>query len=302
MNETQKRSRILVVDDEPAFKELICLRLRKRHEVVGVDNAQDAMRELEAAPFDLVLSDITMPGVNGYELVTEMRKRYPNTKVALVTAWSVEECLKVALAQGIGNIIAKELPLDFAELDLTVNRLLSEDIFGLERYLEDETPIEKARIRTLEEFAIVREKAFEALRVKELPEQRQMSLRLVVDEAISNAACHPSGNNGTQSEFALSEDNAVELHYARDFETIAFNVVDRFGKLDTRTILAYLERCINPTQDALTAERGRGLFLIRSLVDKMIINIKKDVRTEVIMLVHPRKRPRDQRPLLITEL
>ncbi|HNT35815.1 MAG TPA: response regulator, partial [bacterium] len=294
---SNRKPKILVVDDEPAFKELICMWLRKRYDVIGADNAKQAMQELQANAFDLVLSDITMPGVNGYELVTEMRGLFPKMKVALITAWSIEECLKVALQQGIGNIIAKGLPLDFTELDLTVDRLLSEDIFGLERYLEYQTPVHKALVHSADEIIKVREEAFENLRIGDLPEQRQLALRLVVDEAIANAACHPRGDDLPRDGFVLPEEEAVEVHYARDLETIAFNVVDRFGNLNTQTILAYLERCINPTEDALTAERGRGLFLIRSLVDKMIINIKKGVRTEVIMLVHPRQRPRDQRPL-----
>jgi CheY-like chemotaxis protein len=69
-------ARILVVDDEPSMRELltICLR-RAGYEAEAVPGAQAALDRLDAHPFDLVITDLTMPGIDGMELLRRVIAR-----------------------------------------------------------------------------------------------------------------------------------------------------------------------------------------------------------------------------------
>ena len=67
-------SRVLVVDDEPSMREFLEILLqREGHEVVACGSASEASVALESDDFDLVLSDIQMPGMSGLELLDHVR-------------------------------------------------------------------------------------------------------------------------------------------------------------------------------------------------------------------------------------
>ena len=83
------KRRILIVDDEPDLLrlledsiELYC----EGCEVVPVSNAYAALEQLERQPFDLILTDYQMPGMNGLELASMVYRKSPGTPVVLVTA------------------------------------------------------------------------------------------------------------------------------------------------------------------------------------------------------------------------
>jgi len=300
MNDNKcEKNRILVVDDEAAFKELICYSLRDDYEMHGAGNAAEALRVLSLERFDLVLSDVSMPGMNGPELLAKVKEMYPGTKIALMTAWSIDECLNLALEYGIGNIVPKKMPFDMDEIKSAVERLLSEDVFGLDRYFAQGTTILKKSLRVTPEMDAIRSMAEDLM--QGLPKEKRIAITMVLEEAVVNASRHPRHLNENESR-DLGDDEKVDVLGAMDPEKIGFAVIDGFGQLETKTILSNLEKCIHPSDESLRSTEGRGLFLIWSFVDRMIINIKKGVRTEIIMLVYREQRPRDQRPLLITEL
>ena len=71
-------ARILVVDDEPDLLETVRRILtRSGHDVVAVGSGAEALRELEARPSELVLTDLMMPGVDGLALVARVRELEP---------------------------------------------------------------------------------------------------------------------------------------------------------------------------------------------------------------------------------
>ena len=99
---------ILVVDDEPALADLLTRMLHlDGHTVVGVHAAAVALERLSTETFDLVISDLGMPSMDGWELARQVRSRYPNTPVILASGWGSQITPEEAQEHGIRAVVAK---------------------------------------------------------------------------------------------------------------------------------------------------------------------------------------------------
>jgi PAS domain S-box-containing protein len=119
--------RILVVDDDHALRESAAEILEG--EGCHVDSAADgleARRMLERDAFDLVLSDVVMPGMDGYELFQYVRTRHPATQVVLMTAfyYDKDHVIKRSRLEGLEGVLFKK-PIDPDRLRKTLAKLLS---------------------------------------------------------------------------------------------------------------------------------------------------------------------------------
>jgi CheY-like chemotaxis protein len=86
--------RVLIVDDE----EKVVFFLRESLEELGPDltigtagSAEEALAEIESHPYDLVISDLRMPGLDGLDLLAAVKQRYPNTRFILMTAYGSDD-------------------------------------------------------------------------------------------------------------------------------------------------------------------------------------------------------------------
>src|SRR5947208_1225479 len=120
----EEPARILVVDDTPQNIRLLEAVLAPRgYEVLAADSGQQALDLVEGARPDLVLLDVVMPGMDGYEVCRQLR-REPATRmlsVVMITASGNEQKIK-AIEAGADDFIAK--PLDQPELLARVASLL----------------------------------------------------------------------------------------------------------------------------------------------------------------------------------
>lgn len=85
--------RILVVEDDRQVRDFVAAALesaRRAFEIVKASNGREASERLVAGKFDLVLTDLNMPVVNGIELVREIRTRYPDLPIVLMSGASAE--------------------------------------------------------------------------------------------------------------------------------------------------------------------------------------------------------------------
>ena len=108
---TPHRHRVLLADDEPTI--LISLRDALRDAGFAVTTAVDgaaALAALEARTFDVVVSDIRMPGLSGLDLLAEVRRRGQDTRVVLVTAFAEVEQAVAAVKMGAHDYITKPFP------------------------------------------------------------------------------------------------------------------------------------------------------------------------------------------------
>ena len=113
---------ILIVDDEPGIQRLLTFELKHLgYETITAGSADEALLMLRHGPFDLVISDIRMPGtMDGIDLIETYRKENPGQKVIFITGYAIEEKLARALKNPL-NICFKK-PFDICEFTDSVAR------------------------------------------------------------------------------------------------------------------------------------------------------------------------------------
>ena len=117
------RSRILVVDDEPSIRTVLKAHLsRDGYDVAIASDGAEAVSALTANPFDLVISDLKMPGMSGLELLAWCIREQPGLPVVLITAHGTVDTAVEALKLGAQDFITK--PFDLEELRLAVIKAL----------------------------------------------------------------------------------------------------------------------------------------------------------------------------------
>ncbi|AZE50842.1 Two component, Sigma-54 Specific, central transcriptional regulator of acidic amino acid uptake [Pseudomonas chlororaphis] len=114
---------LLVVDDEPKLCDLLSSALNQDGiQVFTAGNGLHALKVLEQEEIDLVISDWRMPGMDGPQLLAEVKQRYPQIPVIVMTAYSTVKNAVQSMRNGAYDYIAK--PFDIDELDITVSKAL----------------------------------------------------------------------------------------------------------------------------------------------------------------------------------
>jgi len=104
--------RILVVDDEPSVCDSIRLLLTyEGHVVSTARSAAEALPILNPDDFDLLITDYAMPGMNGAELASEVRNRFPKFPIILVTAYAEMLGTWGADLSGVDSVVSKPFRL-----------------------------------------------------------------------------------------------------------------------------------------------------------------------------------------------
>lgn len=105
--------RVLVVDDELSMREFISILLeREGYQAVSAANAGEALEQLRSGMFDLVISDVQMPGLNGIELLSRIKESAPETAVLMMTAFSAAEQAVEAMKLGAYDYISKPFKVE----------------------------------------------------------------------------------------------------------------------------------------------------------------------------------------------
>ena len=108
-----RQARILVIDDEEiARKNLAHVLAKERYAVVTAQDAEQGLQELEAGDFDVILTDLRMGRVSGMDLLEAVRKRYPDTRVVMVTGYATVQSAIEAMKKGAFHYITKPYKLD----------------------------------------------------------------------------------------------------------------------------------------------------------------------------------------------
>jgi two-component system cell cycle response regulator len=115
--------RAIVVDDDRLVREMIRDSLAPRIQIEGCDSAEAAIESLAAAPADLVITDLTMAGMTGLELLEQIRRSHPGTDCVLMTANASVESAVDALRLGAADYLTK--PVRSGELNHVVDRILA---------------------------------------------------------------------------------------------------------------------------------------------------------------------------------
>jgi CheY-like chemotaxis protein len=113
MNATRK---VLVVDDDPAVRKSIDRVLSgSGYAVITAENGEEAMRKLNEEKYDLVYTDIRMPGMSGLDVAEQVKARRPWTPVVIITGYGTEAAEARAKAAGVSNFMHKPLSPEMIE-------------------------------------------------------------------------------------------------------------------------------------------------------------------------------------------
>jgi DNA-binding NtrC family response regulator len=183
--------KILVVDDEQSMTQFLGIVLRKEgFQVTTVNSGRDALDKIRTEPFDVVISDIKMPGMDGIQLLQGIKKHDPNIPVVLMTAYASQQSAIDAVNLGAFQYLLKNAKNDEIRLAvrnaLEMRRVRSENQF-LKRELKKGHE-EKAIIGSSEEIIKV--------------------FKMVDKVADSEATILIQGDSGTGKELI-----AREIHY-----------------------------------------------------------------------------------------
>jgi len=128
------KSRILIVDDEPEITSILRDLLGDQHVCATASSAEQAIERLKENSFDLVVSDITMPGMSGLELIPRVKSMSPNTVVVMVSGMQTVESAIDALRLGAFDYVMK--PFDLRQVEAVVKRALEHQdlILAKQRY------------------------------------------------------------------------------------------------------------------------------------------------------------------------
>jgi two-component system cell cycle response regulator len=122
---TEPHLKILLVDDDQSILEILAdLMAIFGHDYVTAQNGVEAIEKLKHNFFDIVLTDMIMPDIDGMELLKHIKKNYPNIKVMVVTGYERAFSYTDVIRAGASDFISK--PFNTDELEAKINRLVRE--------------------------------------------------------------------------------------------------------------------------------------------------------------------------------
>ncbi|HVD30614.1 MAG TPA: GAF domain-containing protein [Methylomirabilota bacterium] len=249
---TDGRARVLAVDDKPENVRLLeAILVPAGYEVVGAGSGEDALAKARAQRFDIILTDIVMPGMSGYELCRTLRKdpATAHLPIVTITASGSEEKTE-ALEAGADDFVAK--PLDKTELLARVRSLIR-----VKRYHDDLAN------------ALERQTAISEV-LKEMS-QSVFDLERVLESVAMNAVRLCAADNGSIAQLKSDGWRLVANVGDIDQETMERNwgnqpIEPNRRSLTGRVLMDRRTTTIVDAQADPEYDAGVGLFNVRSLI------------------------------------
>jgi excisionase family DNA binding protein len=119
------RARVLIVDDEPGIRDVLTRTLElTEYDVEAVPDGTTGLDRLRLGPYDLLIADLRMPGMDGMTLIREARRLQPSLKVVIVTGFSTESSAIQAVNLGVAGYLVK--PFRLPQVLSVVSRALGQ--------------------------------------------------------------------------------------------------------------------------------------------------------------------------------
>ena len=176
---------------------------------------------------------------------------------------------------------------------VTAQKLMTGDIFGIEKYLPEGTPVHYARLRDFEGRGQAIQTVLDFAEQNKMRRQVRSAIGQVCEELLMNALYDAPVDADGKQIFAeidphdrtkTKSPRPVSIRYAATPDRFAVAVRDRFGRLAKNTILSYIEKCIHsPNQiDRKTYGAGLGLYLVANAAASYVVNVAYGIATEVV--------------------
>ena len=109
---TTEKTSILILDDEPIVSKRLKPSLEKKgYEVETFTRSADALKRVQERRFNIVVTDLKMEGVDGMQFLTEVKERYPETEVIVITGFATMATAKESFTKGVFDFLAKPFKL-----------------------------------------------------------------------------------------------------------------------------------------------------------------------------------------------
>lgn len=269
-----------------------------QYHVVCCDSAFEAMTRLKSIDFDLVISEVELPGDNAFDLYNYITKNYPYIPTIMTTEKNIDTFFDRIFLEGIGNVLFKPVIKDEL-LNLAEKLITKRNIFGLNNYIPNLIETKKIRITASRQIKKAIDIILAQIEEWGFAMGNRMSLNLVLSEMTINALYHSHGftrEKESRIPITLPEGSFVDLFFARSKEKYGIAINDYRGKLTKHKVLDSINKVIEQNQliteaietgadiTSFISETGRGIDLVRKLTGEYYFIIKKDVRTEIILV------------------
>ncbi|TGN18188.1 response regulator [Leptospira idonii] len=315
-----KKKSILIVEDIHSIREAIMDLLSIKYNVYGAEHFEEAAWHLSNQEIDLTITDIRLPGKSGIDVVKFIQKEYPKVLYALMTAYNINDYIRYAKEYHIWNIIPKYSFLDIHLIEVMVEKLLSTDIFGVEKYFNSDFVIQNQNISSEFEEAPKNGVIFKQIRSDQdrsilcgkiskylIQLGAPKAIQQVLEELTSNAMIRAPRTNAGDYKYQfeipshdmvvpvdnieLSPEDYFLVGYGSTATTLFIVVRDQFGSLKKEEILHRLDRHISIDDNTgfpkgLEDSHGRGLYICREISDQLIFNIEPGKCTETIAMIN----------------
>ena len=123
-HQTSGKPSVLVVEDNDSFREFLLNYLSAKYDAVGAENGAVALERIKEYPFDIIVSDVMMPQMDGLQLCSAVKNdiRFSHIPIILLSALQEQETIKKGLTQGADEYITK--PFDIEILDIKLEKIL----------------------------------------------------------------------------------------------------------------------------------------------------------------------------------
>jgi CheY-like chemotaxis protein len=280
MSVPQPPHRLLIVDDDPSIHELVQAML------VGADweldsalNGEEALTRLETKPpYDVVLSDILMPGMDGLELLGQLRLRHPRLPVVMMTVKNTPEHVLGSLRREAAAYISKPFSRDtlLAMVHNARSNAINDDDIKILSDKPNWISLQiRCRIATADRLTQF---------VRELPGDLEPDLREQVATAFRELLMNAVEHGGH-----LDPHKTVDLSYIRTARSIVYYIRDpgEGFSMDTLAHAAIANSADQPFHHLELRQKmgirpgGFGLLMTKSFADELIYSAKGN---EVILI------------------
>jgi len=278
-----RQHRLLIVDDDPSIHELIqAMLVGTRWEADSASNGEEALTQTEGRrqtnSYDVVLADILMPGMDGLTLLGQLRSRYPDIPVVIMTVKNTPEHVLGSLRREAAAYIAKPFSRD--ALLTTLDTALSNAVAGGDIKILSDKPNWislqiRCRLATADRLTQF---------VRELPSDLDPDLREQIATAFRELLMNAVEHGGH-----LDPEKTVDLSYIRTARSIVYYIRDPGAGFSMETLAhaAIANTAEQPFRHVELRNEmgirpgGFGLLMTKSFADELIYSAKGN---EVILI------------------
>lgn len=118
----KSRARVLVIDDEALMRKLVRkILIKEGYSVVTASGPPEALQKLDSTTFDIAITDLCMPEVDGFSFISQLQSRHPETSLIVMTGFGDAHTADQVRARGADEYITK--PFNEREIQVIVERI-----------------------------------------------------------------------------------------------------------------------------------------------------------------------------------